>query len=225
VEVNGTVLTARMVNYHGTVRDLFSIVKEGRVEPKRLALPWQPPEFVKAESTDKSPATPPVTHRALIAGNAEWRYLVTDNPRGQHWTSPAFDPTAWRLGRASFGFGDGEFATKITPVRGQPTAIYLRREFQIAQADAVTEIGLLIDYSDGFIAYVNGREVARINIARSSGRNVQTVKARGARGATYLPLNDAHLYLRDGANVLAIEAHANADPSDFRLNPVLLIEE
>jgi len=42
VMVEGDTLTARMVNVEGRVRDRFSIVKRGTVEPTRIARPWQP---------------------------------------------------------------------------------------------------------------------------------------------------------------------------------------
>src|SRR5262249_10466323 len=117
------------------------------------------------------------------------------------------------------------FLTKLAPVQGQPVSVYLRKAFQIRQGDAVTEIGLMVNYSDGFIAYLNGHEVARVNIGRSSGRNVQNVTARGDRGTTYLPLGCAHQYLHDGGNLLAIEAHGNPGRVDFCIDPALVIEE
>ena len=89
----------------------------------------------------------------------------------------------------------------------------------------MTELGLLVDYSDGLIVYLNGQEVARLNIGRSSGPHVQSVKTRGERGPVYLTLKDAHQYLRDGTNMLAIEAHANAEAIDFRIDPVLVCED
>jgi hypothetical protein len=225
VDVNHGVLTARMVNYHGAIRDLFSIVKQGQIEPQRLALPWQPPAYVKAEAGPKTLSTPPVRHGVLIAPNAEWQYQLSEQVHGQGWTGNSFDASNWLTGRAGFGFGDSEFLTKLAPVRGQLISVYLRKNFQIKQADAVTEIGLMVNYSDGFIAYVNGHEVARVNIGRSSGRNVQNVTVRAERGTTYVPLGGAHRYLRDGTNLLTLEAHANPDRLDFCIDPALVIEE
>jgi hypothetical protein len=67
--------------------------------------------------------------------------------------------------------------------------------------------------------------VARVNVGRSTGRNVQNVKTREDRGMVFLALKDAHLHLRDGANVLALEAHGPADALDFFLDPELVCEE
>jgi hypothetical protein len=224
VQVNGDTLTAQMINRHGTVRDLFSIVKRGKVEPRRLALPWQPPAYVKPASQPGTPAEPPVDHKVLIAKNADWAFEVASHPQGHDWTLLEFNPT-WPQGRAPFGFGDGKYATRIERVPGKAPAVYMRKQFTIAQADAVTELGLIANYSDGLIAYINGHEVARSNIGRSSGARVQGVKARTERGPTFLTLRNAHRFLRNGVNMLAIEAHANAEALDFWIDPVLVLED
>jgi hypothetical protein len=52
--------------------------------------------------------------------------------------------------------------------------LYVRREFTVTQADTVTELGLWVDYADGIIVHLNGQEVTRVNVGRSSGRNACT---------------------------------------------------
>jgi len=42
LDVVGDTLTGTMLNKHGKVRDVFSIVKQGRVRPKPIRDPWQP---------------------------------------------------------------------------------------------------------------------------------------------------------------------------------------
>jgi hypothetical protein len=96
----------------------------------------------------------------------------------------------------------------------------------VEQADRLTELGLRIDYADGIVAFINGREVARAGVARSSGRNAQGVTAREDSGQVYIDLKNIGAALRDGPNVLAIECHAAGDESpDFRLDPELLAED
>lgn len=47
IDIDGGVLTGKMLNSLGVVRDEFQIVKQGQVEPEVVAFPWQPsgPEF------------------------------------------------------------------------------------------------------------------------------------------------------------------------------------
>src|SRR5262249_46537887 len=151
------------------VRDKFSIVKQARAENRRLALPWQPPAYTKPAMEPTHPGSPAVQNRVLIPAHSEWLYLTTDHPQGRDWTRDGFDLTQWPVAQAGFGFGDSPFVTLLERVPGQAPRVYLRHEFQVNQADAVTELGLIINYSDGFIVYVNGYEVARVNVTRSSG--------------------------------------------------------
>jgi hypothetical protein len=225
IDVYGDTLTATMVNRNGSTRDAFSMVKRGKVELARIALPWQPPEYKKPASKPATPAEPPLDHKVLIAKNSEWRYLAGDHPRGQDWTRFDFDASAWKSGAAGFGFGDGAYRTELAEFRGKPASIYLRREFNIEQTDKITEMGLLVDYRDAFIAYINGREVARVGVGRSSGRNAQKLKVREENGYAYVSLKNLSS-LRDGPNVLAIEVHTAPENNlDFVIDPSLVLED
>jgi hypothetical protein len=226
VDIDGDTLVGRMVNRSGKVRDAFSMVKRGTVEQVRLALPWQPEEWKKPTNEVKVLSAPPIDFKTLIARNAQWQYLAAQHPQGLDWARENFDASGWKRGAAGFGFGAGEFRTEISRRRDQPPSIYLRKEFTVEQADRITELGLMVNYRDGFIAYVNGREVARSNIGRSSGRNAQKIKAREESGFAYVALKDVHKHVKDGVNVLAIEAHAaTSDGADLFIDPYLLLED
>ena len=228
VDVQGDTLTGKMINLNGKTRDLFSIVKQGQVQPQRIALPWQAVEYKKPTNEIAVAAAPPIDFKVLIPKNAEWRYLAGQHPAGLDWAREKFEARVWKTGAAGFGYGNGTFRTELIRVRGQSSSIYLRREFTIEQADKITELGLMIQFYDGFIAYINGREVARSGIGRSSGRNAQkiTARTRDVHGYSYFALKDIHKHLRDGLNVLAIEAHsAGGDSLDLSVDPYLLLED
>lgn len=226
VDVNGDTLVGRMINRNGSARDLFSIVKRGNVSVSRLPLPWQPPEYKKPTHEPQQMAAPAVDHMVVIPRGSVWEYATDFTPRGMDWTRMGFQAQGWKSGSASFGYGEGPITTDLSEVRRKITTIYLRKEFQIEQTDRITEMGLWIDYQDGFIAYINGREVARVGIARSSGRNAQGIKPREEKGPVYVALNDINACLKDGNNILAIEAHVAAGESlDFLVDPSLLVED
>ncbi|MCC7373773.1 MAG: metallophosphoesterase family protein [Verrucomicrobiales bacterium] len=228
IDVEGDTLLARMINRDGVERDLFSVVKRGKVTPVRLALPWQPEAYVKPTNQVSIPATPAIDHQVLIPEGATWQYTFDPLPRGSDWTLPGFDSSGWAKGESGFGYGGGNHRTSLEAMRGKHGILYARRTFEIGQADRVTELGLWIDYDDAFIAYVNGREVARVGVARSSGRHAQKITARSgtAPGRQYVVLKDAHLFLKDGVNQLAVEVHnSSLESSDLRFNPVLVLED
>ena len=226
VDVNGDTLTARMINRDGVESDLFSVVKRGKVSPARLPLPWMPPEYKKPETSPKVAAVPAVDHKVLVPQGADWQYTFDLPVRGKDWTQPGFNAEGWKTGPGAFGYGKVAFRTDVREMRRRQTVLYARREFQIEQVDRLTEIGLQIDFSDAFIAYINGQEVVRSGVGRSSGRNAQNVKARDQKGSQYFPLKDVPKYLKDGANVLSIEAHRGGpETAEFLLNPVLIVED
>ncbi len=225
IDIYGDTLTATMVNLNGSTRDVFSMVKRGKVEPTRIALPWQPPEYKKPENAPSNPASPAIDHKILIATNSQWVYMVGEHPLGRDWTRLDFNTEKWKTGSAGFGFGDTAARTALSELRGKQASIYLRKEFMIDQTDKITELGLWIDYKDSFIAYINGREVARVNVGRSAGRNAQKIKVRESNGFAYVSIKDLSS-LRDGTNILAIEAHTAAENTlDFHINPSLLLED
>jgi acid phosphatase type 7 len=225
IDIYGDTLTAKMVNLNGSTRDVFSMVKRGKVDQARIALPWQPPEYKKPENARSTPAAPAVDHKILISTNSDWQYVAGEDPLGRDWTRLDFNASQWKIGRAGFGFGDAAFQTQLAELRGKPASLYIRREFSIDQTDKVTELGLWIDYKDSFIAYINGREVARVGVGRSAGRNAQKIKLREGTGFVYVSIKDLSS-LRDGKNVLGIEAHtAPENTLDFHINPSLILED
>ena len=226
VDVNGDTLTARMINRDGVERDLFSVVKRGKVTPVRLALPWQPPDYKKPASPPKVKATAALNHKVLIQAGAQWQYTYDQPTRGLEWTRSEFSMLGWKSGPSSFGYGTGTHGTDLKAMQTKHSTLYVRREFQIEQADRVTELGLQVDSQDAFIAYVNGREVARVGVGRSNGRNAQKIKAPDGQGADYVVLKDAHKFLNDGTNLLAIEVHnSKPDAPNFLLDPILILED
>ena len=226
VDVKGDTLYARMINRDGVESDVFSIVKRGKVFPTRLPLPWAPLEYKKPENSPRNLTVPAVDHKVVIPANAEWQYTYDQPLRGQEWTRTDFVPEGWKRGPGAFGYGKVEFRTSVAEMRRKQTVLYARREFQVEQADRVNELGLQIDFSDAFIAYVNGQEVARSGVGRSSGRNAQGVRARDEKGSRYIIFPDPQKYLKNGTNILSIEAHnSRADKVDFLLNPALILED
>ena len=226
VDVKGDTLTGRMINRDGAESDLFSVVKRGKVNPTRLTLPWVPAEYKKPDVALKGVGGPSVDRKVLIAPGAEWQFTFDQPVRGKEWTQPVFPAEGWKRGPAGFGYGKLAFRTDVREMRRKATVLYARSEFRIEQVDRVTELGLEIDFSDAFIAYINGNEVIRSGVGRSSGRNAQNIKVREQKGPQFFALPDALKSLKDGVNVLSIEAHnSSADKVDFLLSPTLMLED
>jgi hypothetical protein len=160
-------------------------------------------------------APPNVNHwETAIYDTDEWNYKLGASPVPADWKSIAFDASSWSLGNGGFGYGDGDDAT-IVPT-GTIT-VYIRRIFTVADPAQLKEAILNIDYDDGFVAYLNGQEIARsTNLFGQVDHTTLAIPDREATGTppeTY-SINALTLtsLLVPGDNVLAVEIH-NTDVS------------
>ena len=102
----------------------------------------------------------------------------------------------------------GNFATNVeTAMRGVNASSYLRVPFNVANVNDYSSLYLRMKYDDGFVAYLNGQEIARRN---APGSPVYNSTAGGDRPASqavvYEDINvTANIgLLHNGPNVLAI---------------------
>jgi hypothetical protein len=227
LDIEGDTLTGTMLNKFCEVRDTFSLIKRGRITPRRILNPWQPMDWKPPRSPgEDTTAEPPEDFISVIARNAEWHYLVDEDPDGLSWTQLDFDPKDWKVGLAGFGYADDDDRTVLSDMKDNYARIYIRREFEVEHAEYVADIGLMINYDDAFIAYLNGKEVARKGVGRGHGTEARDIRGHDAGKFVYVPLKEFEKHLKDGKNVLAIEGHnASRDSSDFTLDPFLIIED
>ena len=72
----------------------------------------------------------------LVPRGSAWRYLDNGSDQGTAWRDPAFVDTAWKMGAAQLGYGDGDEAT-IVSFGGNSDAkfitTYFRRSFVVTQ--------------------------------------------------------------------------------------------
>lgn len=111
-----------------------------------------------------SPVRPPHVATTLLPVRSVWRYLAGPTDAGTSWRHPAYDDVAWPSGPGVLGFGEPYIATGVPA--GDPsnryTTIYFRTTFVVNQDPATLQnLSLLTNYDDGFVAYLNGVEVAR----------------------------------------------------------------
>jgi hypothetical protein len=228
IDIDGNTLTGTMIDRYGDNRDTFQIVKRSRLSPQRLAFPWMPALYKQPKSPDgdELASEPPEDFIAVIPLNAEWEYLAGDDPDGDAWTKLKFDAKGWKAGEAGFGYNGPGLRTELPRMQGDYSRLYIRHEFEVEQADQISDIGIMISYDDGFIAYLNGKEVIRRNVGKGSGAKAGDIKAHEAGKYHYYPLKDFEKNLKEGRNVLAIEGHnIRADSNDFVLDPYLIIED
>jgi hypothetical protein len=140
-----------------------------------------------------------------------WSYFKGTAEPSAAWNIAGFDDTAWLSGASGIGYGDNDDATVLADMRNAYTTVYMRRLFDVASPAAITGLELRADYDDGFVAYLNGVEVARRNVPAGF-RPFDSLASASheASGGTSgnppetIPLSPSSLVA--GTNVLAVQA-------------------
>ena len=183
--------------------------------PDKYLLVW-------ASKKDRSSLAYP---RTLINQGDVFKYLTPSSEPNSNWNSLSFDDSTWAESSSGFGYGDGDDATVLP---NSTRSVYLRKVFEIADISEVSSLILDIDYDDGFVAYINGIEVARANINGvpppfNSG-TLQDHEAQlysGGIPERFL-ITDFSSILNPGENILTIQAHnVSSNSSDLTIIPFL----
>ena len=105
----------------------------------------------------------------VIPADADWNYLTGSDPDKDTWKLPGEKLAAgWKSGKAGFGYGDDDDATVLTEMRNQFTRLYIQKSFdRSAIPDGANGLRLRVLFDDGFIAFLNGNEIARSNVTGS----------------------------------------------------------
>jgi hypothetical protein len=167
----------------------------------------------------------PFVETLLIQPGDEWNYLKGFEDIPSDWNETEFIPDdVWLSGPTGIGYGDADDATVLSDMRGNYVTIYCRRLFEIENPVESALLLLRMDYDDGFVAYVNGVEVARSSSLEGAGSppSPTTTANRREAGATDEFVLDPST-LRPGTNVLAIQVHnATVSSSDLSFIPELV---
>ncbi|MDW3192666.1 MAG: CotH kinase family protein [Cytophagales bacterium] len=161
---------------------------------------------------------------SVVLPEDSWQYLVPDEQPDVSWTSLSFDDSNWSTGNSGIGYGDGDDATLIDAT----LSLYMRYEFEIVTVDEIESLLLDMDFDDGFVAYLNGTEIARAFVsgdvpAFDQGAN-DFHEAKLYTGQVPDRFEVDHELLVNGTNVLAVEVHnENINSSDLTALPVLSV--
>jgi len=162
--------------------------------------------------------------QTFVDDGETWRFfrgLAAPSAPADAWTAVDFDDSLWETGPAGFGYGDDDDATILDDMRANYVTVYARRAFSISAPGAGT-LELTVDYDDGFVAYLNGREVARRSMPEGPATFETTASSHEAGSPETIVLGAAGDLLAEGTNVLAIEGHnSSLTSSDFSLIPAL----
>lgn len=180
--------------------------------------------YVWASSKDRSISSFP---RTIIKQFDMFKYIIPSSEPSAYWTSLNFDDSAWQEGASGFGYADGDDETVVPE---GTKSVFVRKTFTVEEYDDISSLILHIDYDDGFVAYINGIEVARANIEGyppeyddGTPTDHEGNMSDGDSPDRFDVENPLDI-LNDGENVLAIQVHnQESSSSDLTLIPFLSI--
>src|SRR5436190_20022001 len=111
----------------------------------------------------------------IFPTNSTWKYMKgtaeASSPDTTAWRALGFDDSTWASGAAAFYYDtDTNPSTAYTgntvlaDMQGGYTCIFLRKTFTVSNPAALAALRLTGICDDGFIAWVNGREIGRYNM-------------------------------------------------------------
>ena len=194
---------------------------------------------------------------SLVTNNTAWKYfvgsaepaggvvdygLVGGVPLTASWATIGFNDSSWPSDDGPFGMEghtppDYILGTNLySQICGVAASLYTRTIFSATAAEAASSqpLQLTLDYDDGIIVYINGREVARRNVGVTNTvtafNTLATTNhnATGDNGGTVtnvletLSLGAANTLLAAGDNVLAVQLHNSALTNDDMIARVTL---
>ncbi|MEC8895956.1 MAG: hypothetical protein VX675_06505 [Planctomycetota bacterium] len=163
----------------------------------------------------------------LIGPGDEWSYLTGNAPGPEpDWILLDFDDFDWELGPTGIGYGDGDDATEILDMSGNYVVVYTRKIFEL-ELDTIESLVLSCAIDDGFVAYINGQEIGRFNVAEGEVNNDTMANGANPQGEpvidTPVEIAIAKDLLVDGENIIAVSVHnATLTSSDLTFIPTLI---
>ncbi len=208
-----------------TLAENFQRIKDLYLAPRRVHL-------FQTHNIANLPATAPTT---LIAERATGKYFVpTNNGLGTSWTTAGFDDSGWTNATLGIGYetSGSNYAPLIsTNVRpqdtpGGATSVFTRIPFTLDQLDTNAPLTLFARYDDGFVAYLNGTEVARRNVSGTPTYDGQASSNPDGDAVNFEPVNiSQHIGLLNigSTNVLSIHSINSSTTSSDQLIMVELV--
>jgi len=186
------------------------------------------PRIASPEAASSADAT------ILVAENAAKRVLVPTAPVDDTWRGGnRFNDSDWIDGTGGVGYERSTGYEHLFTINladrmyARQTTCYIRIPFTLDRDPATIEgLQLRIRYDDGFVAWLNGVEVARRNFAGEpawdSAANAQNSDA-DAVNFEDISLPEARNHLRVGPNLLAVQGlNQSLTSSDFLLSVMVV---
>jgi hypothetical protein len=159
---------------------------------------------------------------------SSWRYFKGNQEPPSNWRELDFDDSDWTSGKAPFGYGVRGFVrygTLLADMRQGYTSVFLRKHFYVDDLAKTTALKLSVNYGDGFVAWLNGVQIASQNAPdKATAASTATAEHPGSAEHRYQVFSVAGAPVRLGRNVLAILVLTRSRDRDSALLDASLID-
>ena len=155
------------------------------------------------------------------------RWSATGVPKlgmGRAWQDLTFRDANWSTGTLPAGWGYANITTNLqSRMQSKTPSVYLRKTFDVTAAQIAENLPITLDIEidDGFVAYLNGVEIARANAGPPKHFMYASQPAYNPTintGLQALNAGSSGTLLVEGTNILAIQAHNRDLTSSFKIN-------
>ncbi|MBN1481594.1 T9SS C-terminal target domain-containing protein [candidate division KSB1 bacterium] len=184
----------------------------------------------------------PGNETVLVPEHAQKRVLVPKANIGTDWRTAAdYDDASWRLCRGApggvgyekgsgyEGFISLDVSEDMHDDGANPNpSCYLRIKFRLSQSERgdIKSLLLNVRYDDGFVAFLNGTQIAESNVPASVQWNSNAPANHEAAGLESFNVSQFITALVEGDNLLAIQGlNTNTSSSDFLINAELVASD
>jgi hypothetical protein len=160
-----------------------------------------------------------IPSESIVPAGSFWKYSDLGVDLGAEWQQTSYDDAAWPSGPAQLGWGDADEATVIG-YGGDPTnkhiTTYFRKSFELTDAARFRSLSISLLVDDGAVAYLNGQEIARVNMPPGPVYYATNASQAIANENSFTEFPVSLARLQPGVNTLAVEVHqTRGDTSDM----------
>lgn len=167
------------------------------------------------------------TTNVLLGTNSTYRYTVpTNSALGGAWLWWEFDDSSWKNGMGIAGFDTNNvyrplIQTSVSnEMHNRRSSLNIRAPFVVDRPSVVRSMELEISIDDGFVAYLNGSEIARTNMTMDvpawNSTATSDVTTNALAGSTRFPVSRASRRLVQGTNWFCLQAvNRSVSNADF----------
>ncbi|MEM1119019.1 MAG: CotH kinase family protein [Bacteroidota bacterium] len=168
-------------------------------------------------------------YQTVIRQGDACKYVIPTSTTSSDWRSLDFDDRNWQDGQTGIGYGDDDDQTTVPH---GTRSVFLRQTFTLDSPTDIQGMRLHMDYDDGFVAYLNGMEIARGNMEAGEFPPYYAGVLTDREATLYedgtidlFEIDDAIGVLEAGKNVLAVQVHnVHGGSSDLSIIPFLTLE-